>query len=90
MEMCLGHQQFVALLLYLANICIFAASASEMLANKETVFGRLKDFNLKIKPKKYHFFQHSMVFLGYVSSTDGISAYPEKVEKLQSWPVPSN
>ena len=30
-EMCLGDQQFVTLLLYLDNICVFAASIDEML-----------------------------------------------------------
>ena len=54
------------------------------------VFGRLKVFDLKIKPNKCHFFQCSMVFLGYVLSADGISANSEKVEKVQNWPVPSN
>ena len=30
-EMCLGDQQFVTLLLYLDDICVFAASIDEML-----------------------------------------------------------
>ena len=72
MEMCLGDQQFVTLLLYLDDICVFAASIDEMLDQIELVFSRLKEFNLKIKPKKCHFFQHSVVFLGYVLSADGI------------------
>ena len=55
MEMCLGDQQFVTLLLYLDDICIFAPSVDEMLDQIEIVYGRLKDFNLKIKPKKCHF-----------------------------------
>ena len=87
MLMCLGNQQFVTLLLHLDEICIFAANIDEMLDWIEMVFGRLKGFNLKIKPKKCHFFQHSMVFLGYVLSVDGISTNPEKVEKVQNWPV---
>ena len=51
MEMCLGDQQFVTLLLYLDNICIFAASIDEMLNCIELVFKWLEEFNLKIKPK---------------------------------------
>ena len=90
MEMSLGDQQFITLLLYLDDICIFATNVNDMLDWIEMVFGRLKDFNLKIKPKKCHFFQCSVVFLGYVVSADGISANPEKVEKVQNWPVPSN
>ena len=31
-----------------------------------------------------------MIFLGPVLSADGISANPEKVEKVKDWPVPSN
>ena len=54
------------------------------------VFSRLKEFNLKIKPKKCHFFQHSVVFLGYVLSADGISANPKKVDAVKNWPVPTS
>ena len=46
MEMCLGDQQFVTLLLYLDHICIFAASVDEMLDRIELVFKQLEDFNL--------------------------------------------
>ena len=45
---------------------------------------------MKIKPNKYHFFQCNIVFLGHVLSADGISANPEKVEKVKNWPVPTS
>ena len=90
MEMCLGDQQFVTLLLYLDDICIFAASIDGMLDHIELVFKWLEDFNLKIKPKKCHFFQCSVIFLRHVLSAEGISANPEKVEKVKNWPVPTN
>ena len=51
MEQCLGDQQFVTLLLYLDDICIFAPSIEEMLDHIDLVFNRLKEFHLKIKPK---------------------------------------
>ena len=72
MEMCLGDQQFVTLLLHLYDICIFVANVNEMLDPIEMVFERLKGFNIKIKPKKCHFFQLSVVFLGYFLSVCGI------------------
>ena len=31
-----------------------------------------------------------MIFLGHVLSADGISANPEKVDKVRDWLVPSN
>ena len=90
MEQCLGDQQFVTLMLYLDDICIFALSIEEMLDWIELVFNRLKEFHLKIKPKKCHFFDTSVLFLGHVLSSKGISANPKKVEKMQNWPIPTN
>ena len=74
MEQCLGDQQFVTLLLYLDNICIFCLTIEEMLVLIDLVFTRLKEFHFKIKPKKCHFFDTSVLFLGHVLSSEGISA----------------
>ena len=90
MEQCLGDQQFVTLLLYLDDICIFAPDVSAKFDQIELVFSQLKAFNLKIKLKKCYFFQASVNFLGHVLSPDGISANPEKVDKVRDWPVPKN
>ena len=55
MEMCLGDQHFLTLLLYLNDICVFAANIDEMLDRIALVFERLKTFNLKLKLQKSHF-----------------------------------
>ena len=90
MEMCLEDQQFVALLLYLDDICVFTASIYKMLDSIELVFKWLEDFNLKMKPKKCQSFQHSIVLLRYVLSADGISTNPKRVDKVKNWPVTTN
>ena len=90
MEQCLGDQQFVTLLLYLDDICIFAPDVSTMLDQIALVFDWLKSLNLKIKPKKCYSFQASMIFLSHILSANGISANPEKVDKVRDWPVPKN
>ena len=90
MELCLGDQQFVTLLLYLDDICIFAPTINDMLDRIELVLNRLKQFNLKIRPKKCQFFYTSILFLGHIWYAKGISVNPEKVEKVQTWPVPKN
>ena len=88
MEMCIRDQQYVTLLFYLDDICIFAETADHMLDRIELVFFRLKEFNLKIKPKKSHFFQTSVTFLGHILSANGVSPNPEKVAKIKDWPTP--
>ena len=89
-EQCLGDQQFVTLLLYLNDICIFASTIDDMLDHIELVFDRLKQYNLKIKPKKCQFFDTSVLFLSHILLAKGISANPEKVYKVKTWPVPKN
>ena len=88
MEMCIGDQQYVMLLFYLDDICIFAETADQMLDRIELMFSHLKEFNLKIKPKKSHFFQTSITFLGHILSADGVSPNLEKVAKIKDWPTP--
>ena len=90
MEMCLGDQQYLTLLFYLNDICVFSSSIDEMLDRVGLVLERLQDFNLKIKPKKTFFFQSQVLFLGHTLSKEGISPNPEKVQKVKDWPVPSN
>ena len=55
MEQCLVDQQFVTLLLYLDDICIFAPYVSTMFDLTESVCNWLKLCNLKIKMKKVLF-----------------------------------
>ena len=89
-EQCLGDQQFVTLLLYLDDICVFAPTIDEMLDSIQLVFDRLEKLNLKIKPKKCKFFSTIVLFQGHVLLAKDISANPEKVEKVKTWPVPKN
>ena len=66
MEMCLGDQQYLMLLFYLNDICIFSSTINKMLDRIAMVLYHLKEFNLKIKPKKLFFFQSNVLFLGHM------------------------
>ena len=90
MEMCIGNQQYVTLLFYLNDICVFVETADQMLDRVQLVFNQLKEFNLKIKPKKSHFFQAEVGFLGHVLSKKGVSPNPEKIDKIRDWPIPKD
>ena len=59
MEMCLGDKQYLTLLFYLDDICIFGSSDDEMLDRIAMVLQHLKDFNLKIKPKNHSYFSQT-------------------------------
>ena len=61
-----------------------------MLDQIELALNRLKDYHLKSKPKKYHFFDTSVLFLGHILSSRGIPANHKKVEKVWDWPIPTN
>ena len=89
MEMCLGDQQFLTLLLYLDDICIFAKDKDQMLDRIEMVFARLKKFGLKIKPSKTFFFKKEALFLGHLLTAAGIRPNPEKIDKIKDWPRPT-
>ena len=69
---------------------ISSSSINEMLDRIGLVFNCLKEFNLKIKPKKSFFFQSSVLFLGHVLLKDGILPNPEKVNKVKDWPTPKS
>ena len=62
MEMVIGDQQFVTLLFYLDDICIFANSADQMLDRIELFFSRPKQYQLKIKPKSPSLFKQRLAF----------------------------
>ena len=64
MEMCLGDQQYLMLLFYLDDICIIHSTINEMLDRIAMVLYCVKEFNLKIKPKKSFFFQLKRFILG--------------------------
>ena len=83
MEMCIGDQQYVTLLFYLDDICIFAETADQMLDRIEFVFSHLKEFNLKIKPKKSHFFSNKHYFSWAYSISQRHITKPGKGRKNQ-------
>ena len=88
MEMFIGDQQYVTLLFYFEDICVFAESADQMLDHIKLVFSRLQEYHLKIKLKKSYFFQTSIMFLGHILSAQGVSPNSKKVSKIKDWPMP--
>jgi hypothetical protein len=75
---------------YLDNIIIFSRSIDEHLKHLQTVFNRLREVKLKIKPSKCEFFKKELKFLGYRVSAKGIHTDPSNTIKIQKATPPRN
>ena len=73
---------------YLDDIIIFSKTLEEHLQNLQIVFNRLREFNLKLTPKKCNFLQTTIEFLGHTISSEGISPNNKKIEIIQNHPTP--
>ncbi|GJS43615.1 reverse transcriptase domain-containing protein [Tanacetum coccineum] len=67
---------------YVDDLVIKSHTKSEILRDIEETFHNLRKINLKLNPKKCTFGVEEGAFLGYVVSTKGIKACPEKVEAV--------
>ena len=83
MEMCIGDQQYITLLFYLDDICIFAETADQMLDRIELVFSHLKEFNLENKTKKVTLLSNKLYFSGAYSISQWHFAKSGKGRKNQ-------
>ena len=53
------------------------------------VFEKLAEAGLKLKPRKYEFFQRQIAYLGHIVSKDGVETGPKKIKAIVNWPRPS-
>ena len=77
-------------MVYLDDILVIGQSFGEHLRNLKEVFSRLRDAGLRLKPKKCHLALHSVEYLGYVVTDQGIAADPKKVEAIREFPAPGD
>ena len=59
MEMCIGDQQYVTLLFYLDDICVFSETVDQMLDRVALVFERLKTKSNPKNPSSFRKVLHS-------------------------------
>ena len=89
MEQVLKGLQWQVCLLYLDDIIIFSKDITEHFHRLISVFERIRQANLRMKPKKCHLFQPEVDYLGHVVSQFGVSTADDKVEKVLQWPTPT-
>ena len=77
-------------MVYLDDILVVGRTFQEHLDNLREVTKRLRYAGLRLKPKKCHFAQSQVVYLGFVISNAGLAADTKKVEAVSGFPVPKD
>ena len=90
MEMVLNGLIGKRCLVYLDDIIVFGTTFDEAVAHLQSVFHRIREAGLTLKPKKCHLFRQKVAFLGHIVSADGVQCDPEKIEAVQNWNTPKS
>ena len=77
-------------IVYLDDIIVLGTDFDGTLSALRKVFIRFREHNLKLKPRKCHFFKQNVEFLGKMVSGNGVTISPDKLETVKCWPVPTN
>lgn len=90
MDLVLAGLQWSSCLVYLDDVIVTGKTFTEHLQHLETVFDRLREAKLKLKPSKCAFCRSEVAFLGHIVSADGVITDPTKVDKVKNWPLPTS
>ena len=88
MQNTLGELNLTYCVIYLDDVIVFSHTEEEHLECLCVVFERFCEFNLKLKPSKYSFFQSEIVYLAHHILRRGILPSRENVQAMQEFPIP--
>ena len=77
-------------IIYIDDILIITQSFEEHITLLEKVLNTLVENGIKIKVTKCEFLKEEVRFLGHIISKEGIRKSPEYVQKIKSFPKPTN
>lgn len=77
-------------LIYLGDINIYDCTFEDHLEHLKSVFARLCNKGLKLKPSKCSFFKDQIEFLGHVLTPKGISPIPVKTKVISAMTAPTD
>ncbi|XP_046393726.1 uncharacterized protein LOC124161448 [Ischnura elegans] len=90
MNTVLSGLQGLRCFVYLDNIVIFGNDFHSHNDRSKEVFGRLREYGLKLQPEKCEFLRTEVNYLGHVISEEGVKPDPGKVEMIHKFPRPKN
>ena len=88
MESCLGDLHLQYCIIYLDDIIVFSKMLDEHIKRLQSVFKKLDQAGLCLKPSKCEFFKKRVEYLGHIISENGIETNPKKIEAIVKWPQP--
>ena len=90
MDLIMTGLSWESVLVYLDDLIIFGKDHDEHYKRLEQVLQRLKEAKLKLSPKKCHFLQQRILYLGHVIENGKIFPDPTKTALIDNYPVPKN
>ena len=73
---------------YMDDILVCSETLEDHLQHLESVFERLRQANLTLRPDKCFFVRREVRYLGHVISQSGISPDADKTNKVKNFPAP--
>ena len=74
---------------YLDDILIYSKTIEQHIEDVKRVLICLAQVSLYLEPEKCEFHQKKVQFLGYIITTEGVKADPEKIQAILDWPTPT-
>ena len=85
METCLLDLNLSWRVIYLDDLVIFSKDPASHLMRLETMFQKLEQARLKLKPLKCELFCNQITYLGHIISTQGIATDEEEINVIKKW-----
>jgi len=76
------------LIIYLDDLLACSENTEKHLQHLRVIFERFRQGNLKLHPSKCHFFQHTVKYLGFIFSPEGVKSDPEKTAAIRAYQIP--
>jgi len=76
------------LIIYLDDLLTCSENSERHLQHLRIIFERFRQGNLKLHPSKCHFFQHTVKYLGFIFSSEGVRSDPEKTAAIRAYTTP--
>ena len=73
---------------YLDDVLVFGKTLCGHNTNLQRVLDRITEAGLKLKPRKCHFAQTAVEYLGHVVSEKGVQTDPRKIAAVEKYPTP--